>query len=160
GGRGNCYTANSLGCDWCPLLRCSWLALYDRQPLMVIWVRDQISKAWYRGFVTLSETKGPSERPALSLVEGFFVAISMTHPCGCNVKWMNFLWINLTLLLVLLLAFPTPSFSADLMDQYLSLPGSYVFVRREPEGANSQRVLLTVFEDFLCPACYRASTTI
>jgi len=46
------------------------------------------------------------------------------------------------------------------MDQYLSLPGSYVFVRREPEGANSQRVLLTVFEDFLCPACYHASTTL
>jgi len=44
------------------------------------------------------------------------------------------------------------------MDQYLSLPGSYVFVRREPEGANSQRVLLTVFEDFLCPACYRMVT--
>ena len=44
------------------------------------------------------------------------------------------------------------------MDQYLSLPGSYVFVRREPEGANPQRVLLTLFEDFLCPACYRATT--
>jgi len=63
-------------------------------------------------------------------------------------------------LLALLLSFPAPSFSADLMDQYLSLPGSYVFVRREPEGANSQRVLLTLFEDFLCPACYRASTTL
>lgn len=63
-------------------------------------------------------------------------------------------------LLACLLAFPASSFSADLMDQYLSLPGSYVFVRREPEGANSSRVLLTIFEDFLCPACYQASTTL
>jgi len=46
------------------------------------------------------------------------------------------------------------------MDKYLSLPGSYIFVRREPEGANAKRVLLTMFEDFLCPACYNTATTI
>ncbi|MGH8005508.1 MAG: DsbA family protein [Candidatus Binatia bacterium] len=44
------------------------------------------------------------------------------------------------------------------MDQYLSLPGSYTFVRRAPEGAVPGRVVMTVFEDFLCPACYRAAT--
>ncbi|MGE0826060.1 MAG: DsbA family protein [Candidatus Binatia bacterium] len=44
------------------------------------------------------------------------------------------------------------------MDDYLSLPGSYQFVRREPEGATSTRVVMTVFEDFLCPACYRTVT--
>src|SRR5215470_12419332 len=50
--------------------------------------------------------------------------------------------------------------AADLMNQYLSLPGSYVFVRPAPEGATPDRVLMTVFEDFLCPACYRAVTEI
>jgi len=50
--------------------------------------------------------------------------------------------------------------AADLMDQYLTLPGSYAFVRRAPEGASSDRVLMTVFEDFLCPACYRTVTEI
>ncbi len=87
-----------------PLLRCSRLALYDRQPLMLLWL------------------------------SGSF--------------------------LMLFLSLPTTSFSADLMDQYLSLPGSYVFVRREPEGATSSKVLLTIFEDFLCPACYHTVTTI
>ena len=62
--------------------------------------------------------------------------------------------------LAFFLSFPATSFPADLIDQYLSLPGAYVFVRREPEGATSGRVLLTVFEDFLCPACYRTATTI
>lgn len=46
----------------------------------------------------------------------------------------------------------------DLMDQYLSVPGAYVFVRRTPEGATSDRVRMTVFEDFLCPACYHTAT--
>jgi len=50
--------------------------------------------------------------------------------------------------------------AADLMDQYLSLPGSYAFVRRAPEGATPDRVLMAVFEDFLCPACYRTVTEI
>lgn len=64
----------------------------------------------------------------------------------------------LAFLLAFLLSFPAFSFSADSVDKYLSLPGSYVFVRREPEGANTKRVLLTMFEDFLCPACYQAAT--
>ena len=44
------------------------------------------------------------------------------------------------------------------MDQYLSVPGSYTFVRRTPEGAMPGRVLLTIFEDFLCQACYHTAT--
>lgn len=48
----------------------------------------------------------------------------------------------------------------DLMDQYLSLPGSYAFVRRAPEGAVPDQVRMTVFEDFLCPACYHAVTEV
>lgn len=44
------------------------------------------------------------------------------------------------------------------MDQYLSVPGSYTFVRRTPEGAMPNRVLMTIFEDFLCPACYHTAT--
>lgn len=43
------------------------------------------------------------------------------------------------------------------MDQYLSIPGTYAFVRRAPEDATSHRVMMTVFEDFLCPSCYAAS---
>jgi predicted DsbA family dithiol-disulfide isomerase len=50
--------------------------------------------------------------------------------------------------------------AADLMDEYLSVPGSYMFVRRAPEGAHPDRVVMTVFEDFFCPACYRAATDI
>ena len=50
--------------------------------------------------------------------------------------------------------------AADLMDEYLSVPGSYVFVRRSPEGAQPNRLVMTVFEDFMCPACYRASTDV
>jgi len=46
----------------------------------------------------------------------------------------------------------------DLMDQYLSVPGSYAFVRRAPEGTAPGRVVMSVFEDFLCPACYRTAT--
>jgi predicted DsbA family dithiol-disulfide isomerase len=48
--------------------------------------------------------------------------------------------------------------SDDLIDQYLSLPGAYVFVRRAPEGAVPTQVSMTVFEDFLCPACYHVAT--
>ena len=46
------------------------------------------------------------------------------------------------------------------MDQYVSLPGSYVFVRREPDGAVADRVRMEVFEDFLCPSCYHFSTEV
>lgn len=62
-------------------------------------------------------------------------------------------------LLVLLLLLPPQSRAAEeLIDQYLSVPGSYVFVRRVPEGEESGRVVMTVFEDFLCPACYHVAT--
>jgi predicted DsbA family dithiol-disulfide isomerase len=57
--------------------------------------------------------------------------------------------------------FLTPLWShaaEDLMDQYMSVSGSYVFVRRAPEGATPDRVRMTVFEDFLCPACYHTAT--
>jgi len=50
--------------------------------------------------------------------------------------------------------------AADLMDEYLSLPGSYVFVRRAPEDTQPDRLVMTVFEDFMCPACYQAATTL
>jgi predicted DsbA family dithiol-disulfide isomerase len=50
--------------------------------------------------------------------------------------------------------------AADLMDEYLSVPGSYIFVRREPEGMQPDRLVMTVFEDFLCPACYHAAIEI
>lgn len=46
------------------------------------------------------------------------------------------------------------------MDEYLSVPGSYVFVRRSPEDTQPNRLVMTVFEDFMCPACYRASTDV
>lgn len=65
------------------------------------------------------------------------------------------------LLACLVLLPPTWSRAAeDLMDQYLSVPGSYVFVRRTPEGAQPDRLVMTVFEDFMCPACYRAATEV
>ena len=66
------------------------------------------------------------------------------------------------LLLTCLLLLPAWSSAADnnLMDQYVSLPGSYVFVRREPDGAVADRVRMEVFEDFLCPSCYRFSTEV
>lgn len=63
-----------------------------------------------------------------------------------------------SLFLVLLSVWNCPA--ADLMDDYLSLPGSYVFVRRAPEGAQPDRLVMTVFEDFMCPACYHAATRI
>ena len=53
------------------------------------------------------------------------------------------------------LAFPPQSRpTTDLMDQYLSLSGAFSFVRRAPEGTVSKKIVLTVFEDFLCPHCY------
>jgi predicted DsbA family dithiol-disulfide isomerase len=61
-------------------------------------------------------------------------------------------------LLSLLLAPPWSLAAGDLMDQYLSVPGAYTFVRRAPEGALPGRVLMTIFEDFLCPACYHTAT--
>ena len=48
----------------------------------------------------------------------------------------------------------------DQLDRYLSVPGSYAFVRRAPEDAKPDAVRLTVFEDFLCPACYQTVTQI
>jgi predicted DsbA family dithiol-disulfide isomerase len=46
------------------------------------------------------------------------------------------------------------------MNQYVSLPGSYIFVRRSPESAPPTQVRMEVFEDFLCPSCYRFSTDV
>ena len=50
------------------------------------------------------------------------------------------------------------SAAEDLLDRYFSIPGSYDFVRRAPQEAGPDSVRLTVFEDFLCAACYRAVT--
>lgn len=53
------------------------------------------------------------------------------------------------------LAFPPQGQpTTDLTDQYLSLSGTFSFVRRAPEGTVSKKIVLTVFEDFLCPHCY------
>ena len=53
------------------------------------------------------------------------------------------------------LAFPPQGQpTTDLMDQYLSLSGAFSFVRRAPEEAVSEKIVLTVFEDFLCSHCY------
>ena len=49
---------------------------------------------------------------------------------------------------------PQQSHAADDMDRYMSVPGSYVFVRTAPENLESGRVTLMIFEDFLCSACY------
>ncbi len=46
------------------------------------------------------------------------------------------------------------------MNEYASLPGSYIFVRRSPEAPPPNRVRIEVFEDFLCPSCYRFSTDV
>jgi predicted DsbA family dithiol-disulfide isomerase len=64
-------------------------------------------------------------------------------------------WCSLLLMCVALLS-PGRGEAEDLMDQYLSIPGSYVFVRRTPENAQLDKVVMTVFEDFHCPACYNA----
>ena len=60
--------------------------------------------------------------------------------------------------LFLFLAPATSLAAEDLMDQYMSMPGSYTFVRRAPEGATVDRVQIMIFEDFLCPACYHTAT--
>ncbi len=46
----------------------------------------------------------------------------------------------------------------DLTDRFLSLPGSFSFVRRAPQGEEAGKVRMVVFEDFLCPVCYRVVT--
>ena len=66
----------------------------------------------------------------------------------------------LLFLLSLLLAPPWSLAAEELMDQYMSVPGSYTFVRRAPEGATADRVRMTIFEDFLCPACYHTATDV
>lgn len=54
---------------------------------------------------------------------------------------------------------PQPSRAEEnLLGRYDSIPGSYNFVRRAPQGARPDSVRLTVFEDFLCAACYQAAT--
>jgi len=68
------------------------------------------------------------------------------------------MFFHICALLLTLSVIPGSPVYADLMDDYLSLPGSYRFVRRAPEGATENRVLVTVFEDFLCPSCYHMVT--
>ena len=60
----------------------------------------------------------------------------------------------LSFLLVCLALPPQGRPKTDLMDQYLSLSGTFSFVRRAPEGTVSKKIVLPVFEDFLCPHCY------
>ena len=68
----------------------------------------------------------------------------------------------LALLLIPFLLFSTslsPSRAEDdLMDRYVSLPGSFSFVRRAPEETVAGKVVLTLFEDFICPHCYQVFT--
>lgn len=67
----------------------------------------------------------------------------------------------LIVVLLCILVFASLSYADDdLLDRYLSVPGSYAFVRRAPEDAKADSVRLTVFEDFLCPACYQTVTQI
>lgn len=47
---------------------------------------------------------------------------------------------------------------ADVLDAYLSVPGSFSFVSRAPHGTIDGKVVLTVFEDFLCPRCYETAS--
>lgn len=59
--------------------------------------------------------------------------------------------------------FVTQSFAddgvqTDLLDEYLSVPGSFSFVRRAPQAELSNKIVLTVFEDFLCARCYEVVT--
>ena len=65
--------------------------------------------------------------------------------------------LGLGLLSVLCLAQPGWA-DERLLDHYASTPGSYHFVRRAPEEARPDSIRLTVFEDFLCPACYQTVT--
>ncbi len=52
---------------------------------------------------------------------------------------------------------PSPA-EEDFLGSYVSIPGSYNFVQRAPQEARPDSVKLTVFEDFLCAACYQAVT--
>ena len=65
--------------------------------------------------------------------------------------------LGLGLLSVLCLAQPRWA-DEHLLDHYASIPGSYHFVRRAPEEARPDSIRLTVFEDFLCPACYQTAS--
>ena len=59
------------------------------------------------------------------------------------------------------IVFPLYAWAAeDFTDRYLSLPGSYSFVRLAPEGEEAHKVRMLVFEDFLCPVCYELATKI
>jgi protein dithiol oxidoreductase (disulfide-forming) len=55
---------------------------------------------------------------------------------------------------------PCARAAEDLTGPYLSVPGSYSFVRRAPEGRKAGKVKMLVFEDFLCSVCYQAITEI
>lgn len=46
----------------------------------------------------------------------------------------------------------------DVLDEYLSVPGSFSFVSRAPHDTIAGKVVLTVFEDFLCPRCYETAS--
>ncbi len=60
----------------------------------------------------------------------------------------------LSVFLIHLASPPQGQPTTDLTDQYLSLSGTFSFVRRAPEGTVPEKVVLSVFEDFLCPHCY------
>ncbi len=76
-------------------------------------------------------------------------------------KWLKKFLTMLSAMLLSGVSFPPLSSAADdILDRYLSVPGSYAFVRRTPEDAKPDSVRLTVFEDFLCPACYQTVTQI
>jgi thiol:disulfide interchange protein DsbA len=63
--------------------------------------------------------------------------------------------------LAFVLVLPLPSWAAeDLTNRYASMPGSYSFVRRAPEGDKAGKVKMLVFEDFLCPVCYETVTRV
>ena len=71
--------------------------------------------------------------------------------------------IHILLLSFLIIAVLLPQLNHaadDLMDRYLSLPGSFSFVRRAPERTVAKKIVLTVFEDFLCSHCYEVFTTL
>ena len=75
---------------------------------------------------------------------------------GQRLKRLGF---GLGLLGVLGLAQPSVA-EENSLGRYASIPGSYNFVRRTPQQAQPDSVRLTVFEDFLCAACYRTVTQI
>ena len=78
----------------------------------------------------------------------------------CMLKWPKKFLQFLIIPLCVLSSASLGSAADDLLDRYLSVPGSYAFVRRVPEDAKPDSVRLTVFEDFLCPACYQTVTQI